>query len=120
MVALVAAAPITIALLAVVPEVRQVPEAGGARLQPLYERFRKHSPPTFEGGQDLTRAEQWMSMIRIVLDFMDVVDGRSRQPKESENLGREYNSIHKNINPRTRIIVVRPQKDDLRPLRQSY
>ena len=58
---------------AVVPEVHPVPEAGGHRLEPIYERFRKQSPPVFEGGPDPTLAEQWMSMIKIVLDFMDLV-----------------------------------------------
>lgn len=43
------------------------------RLKPVYERFQKQSPPTFEGGADLTEAEQWMSMIKIVLDFIGLV-----------------------------------------------
>ena len=72
-VAPVVAAPAPTVVPAVAPEVRQVPEAGGQRLEPMYERFRKQSPPIFEGGPDPTRAEQWMSMIRIVLDFMDLV-----------------------------------------------
>ena len=50
-----------------------VPEAGGQRLEPVYERFRKQSPPTFDGGADPTEAEQWMDMIKIVLDFMGLV-----------------------------------------------
>ena len=69
----VAVAPAPPVVPAVVPEVRLAPEAGGQRLEPMYERFRKQSPPTFEGGPDPTKAEQWMSMIKIVLDFMDIV-----------------------------------------------
>ena len=37
------------------------------RLEPLYERFRKQQPPVFEGN-----AEQWLSMITTILDFMRV------------------------------------------------
>ena len=43
------------------------------RWEPLYERFRKQHPPTFEGGPDPLRAEQWMNMISSILDFMRVV-----------------------------------------------
>ena len=42
------------------------------RWEPLYERFRKQHPPTFEGGPDPLRAEQWMNMISSILDFMRV------------------------------------------------
>ena len=38
----------------------------------LYERFRKQHPPEFDGGTDPTQAEQWMSMLTTILDFMKV------------------------------------------------
>lgn len=69
-IASVVAAPTQAIIPAVIPDVRQVPEAGGQRLEPIYERFLKKSPPTFEGGQDPTVVKQWMSMNKIVLDFM--------------------------------------------------
>ena len=47
------------------------------RWEPLYERFRKQQPPTFEGGSDPMRAEQWMNMISLILDFMRV-EGNER------------------------------------------
>ena len=68
----VAVAPVVaVPAQAVIPA--EVPEAGGQRLEPVYERFRKQSPSTFDGGADPTEAEQWMSMIKIVLDFMGLV-----------------------------------------------
>ena len=45
--------------------------------EPLYERFRKQHPPTFEGGPDPVREEQWMNMISSILDFMRV-EGNER------------------------------------------
>ena len=69
-----------------VPAVVNVPEAPSVsvpvigqqsgvenRLEPLYERFRKQQPPVFEGSADPTKAEQWMSMLTTMLDFMRVV-----------------------------------------------
>ena len=44
--------------------------------EPLYERFRKQHPPTFESGPD-PWAEQWMNMISSILDFMRV-EGNER------------------------------------------
>ena len=49
----------------------------GNRLEPLYERFRKQQPPTFEGGADPLLAEQWMGTMSVILDFMRV-EGRDR------------------------------------------
>ena len=42
------------------------------RMEPLYERFRKQQPPTFEGGSDPLLAEQWMNLTSMILDFMRV------------------------------------------------
>ena len=47
------------------------------RMEPLYERFRKQQPPTFEGGSDPLLAEQWMNLISLILDFMRV-EGHDR------------------------------------------
>ncbi|XP_062116236.1 uncharacterized protein LOC133830299 [Humulus lupulus] len=69
-----------------VPAVVNVPEAPSVsvpvigqqhgvenRLEPLYERFRKQQPSVFEGSADPIKAEQWMSMLNTILDFMKVV-----------------------------------------------
>ena len=53
---------------AMVPVVQTVDV--GNRMEPLYERFRKQQPPIFEGGLDPLKAEQWMTMITTILDFM--------------------------------------------------
>ena len=54
-----------------VPAAEQLPEVGN-KWEPLYERFRKQQPPVFEGSADPAKAEQWMSMITTILDFMRV------------------------------------------------
>ena len=47
------------------------------RWEPLYERFRKQQPPIFEGGPDPLKAEQWLTMITTILDFMRI-EGHDR------------------------------------------
>ncbi|KAM6570849.1 hypothetical protein CsatA_014929 [Cannabis sativa] len=42
-------------------------------MEPLYERFRKQAPPVFLGGPDVMKAEQWLSVIDRILNFMGVV-----------------------------------------------
>ena len=42
----------------------------GSHWEALYERFRKQQPPVFVGGLDPSQAEQWMSRIISILDFM--------------------------------------------------
>ena len=43
-----------------------------SRLEPLYERFRKQAPPVFLGGPDVVKAEQWLTVITKILNFMGV------------------------------------------------
>ena len=40
--------------------------------EPLFERFRKQHPPTFEGSTDPLVAEQWMDLVTSILDLMGV------------------------------------------------
>ena len=49
----------------------------GNRWEPLYERFRKQQPLIFEGGPDPLKAEQWLTMITTILDFMRI-EGHDR------------------------------------------
>ncbi|XP_062116419.1 uncharacterized protein LOC133830457 [Humulus lupulus] len=42
------------------------------RWEPLYGRFRKQHPPTFEGGPNPLLAEQWVNMTSSTMDFMEV------------------------------------------------
>ena len=53
------------------------PPARDANREPLYERFRKHHPPTFEGGTDLLKVEQWLDLLTSILEFMGV-EGNDR------------------------------------------
>ena len=38
--------------------------------EPLYARFRKMKPAQFAGSTDPLEAEEWLSSIEIILDFM--------------------------------------------------
>ena len=61
---------------AVVPPVQlptPIPPVAEVNREPLFERFRKQHPPTFEGSTDPLVAEQWMDLIASILDFMGVV-----------------------------------------------
>ena len=49
-----------------------VAACNGSHWEALYERFRKQHPPAFVGGADPSQAEQWMSRITSILDFMRV------------------------------------------------
>ena len=54
-----------------------VPAVREARIEPLYERFRKQHPPTFEGSSDPLVAEEWLELITSTLNFMGV-EGNDR------------------------------------------
>ncbi|KAM6597853.1 hypothetical protein CsatA_008377 [Cannabis sativa] len=41
-------------------------------MEPLYERFRKQAPPVFLGGPDVLKAEQWLTVVERILNFMGV------------------------------------------------
>ena len=56
-----------------VPAPVPVPPAGEVNREPLFERFRKQHPPTFEGSTDPLVAEQWMDLITSTLDFLGVI-----------------------------------------------
>ncbi|KAL5577784.1 hypothetical protein UlMin_019483 [Ulmus minor] len=43
-------------------------------VEPLYERFRKQGPPTFEGSNNPLAAEEWLRNIERILDFMKLSD----------------------------------------------
>lgn len=45
--------------------------------EPLYERFRKQHPPTFDGSTDPLKAEQWLDMLSSILMFMGI-EGNDR------------------------------------------
>ena len=45
--------------------------------EPLFERFWKQHPPTFEGSTDPLVAEMWMDLVTSILDFMGV-EGNDR------------------------------------------
>ncbi|KAL5570677.1 hypothetical protein UlMin_027252 [Ulmus minor] len=46
------------------------PQSTTNSVEPLYERFRKQGPPTFEGSNDPLAAEEWLRNIERILDFM--------------------------------------------------
>ncbi|KAL5565158.1 hypothetical protein UlMin_028322 [Ulmus minor] len=57
------------------PEIEQpvpprAPEHLVIQQEPLYERFRHRKPDEFEGSSDPLVAEEWLSSIQTILDFM--------------------------------------------------
>ncbi|KAL5578529.1 hypothetical protein UlMin_020228 [Ulmus minor] len=46
----------------------------GAETNPLYERFRKQNPHTFEGSTNPLEAEEWLRSVEAILDFMRLND----------------------------------------------
>ena len=42
--------------------------------EPVYERFRKQQPPTFEGDADPLIVEEWMGGLEKIFDFMNLTD----------------------------------------------
>ena len=57
------------------PEIEQpvpprAPEHPVIQQEPLYERFRRMKPDEFEGSSDPLVAEEWISSIQTILDFM--------------------------------------------------
>ena len=56
---------------AIVPPPREV------HREPLYERFRKQHPPTFDGSTDPLKAEQWLDMLTSILKIMGI-EGNDR------------------------------------------
>ena len=50
------------------------PEIERINLEPIYERFRKQNPPTFEGSTNPLEAEKWLHSVEAILDFMRLND----------------------------------------------
>ncbi|XP_017227640.2 uncharacterized protein LOC108203314 [Daucus carota subsp. sativus] len=44
------------------------------QMEPLYERFRKQRPPTFEGSSDPLEALDWKSSLEDIFEFMQLND----------------------------------------------
>ena len=55
-----------------VPALVPIPLAGEVDREPLFERFQKQHPPTFEGSTDPLVVEQWMNDITSMFDFMKI------------------------------------------------
>ena len=55
-----------------VPVHAPAPVVREGTLEPLYERFRKQHPPTFEGISDPLVAEEWLELITSTLNFMGI------------------------------------------------
>ena len=53
---------------------RNNPEMERINLEPLYERFRKQNPPTFEGSTNPLEAEEWLRFVEAILDFIRLND----------------------------------------------
>ena len=43
-------------------------------LKPASNRFMKRNPPVFEGTMDLAVAEEWISMIEKIFEFVKIED----------------------------------------------
>ena len=55
-----------------VPALVPIPLAGEVDREPLFERFQKQHPPTFEGSTDPLVAEQWMDDITSMCEVMKI------------------------------------------------
>ena len=53
------------------------PPAIEVNREPLYKRFRKQHPPTFEGDTNSLKAQQWLDLLTSIVDFMGV-EGNDR------------------------------------------
>ena len=42
--------------------------------EPLFERFRRMKPPEFEGSTDPLEAEEWLTSLQIILNFMNLTE----------------------------------------------
>ena len=42
--------------------------------EPLFERFRRMKPPEFKGSTDLLEAEEWLTSLQIILNFMNLTE----------------------------------------------
>ena len=42
--------------------------------EPVYERFRKQKPPTFDGNVDPAAAEKWLKKIQQICSYMQLTD----------------------------------------------
>ena len=66
------AVPVPVVPVAPAPAVQAELVVAANRLEPLYERFRKQAPLVFLGGPDVIKAEQWLTVITKILNFMGV------------------------------------------------
>ncbi|KAL5540511.1 hypothetical protein UlMin_046259 [Ulmus minor] len=57
-------------LVAMQPVPPRAPKHPVIQQEPLYERFRRMKPDEFEGSSDPLVAEEWLSSIQTILDFM--------------------------------------------------
>ena len=56
------------------PEIRGKPQPQHMRWEYLCERLGKMKPPSFEGSTNPLDAEEWLSSMKIILDFMELDD----------------------------------------------
>ena len=56
------------------PQPQQEPRAVAPGLKPASERFMKRNPPVFEGTVDPAVAEEWISMIDKIFEFVQIED----------------------------------------------
>ena len=51
-----------------------VPLTMAYSFEPVYERFRKQSPPNFEGKADPVVVEDWLKSVEAIFDHMELND----------------------------------------------
>ena len=52
----------------------QIPIMAPTVGEPVYERFRKQKPPTFNGDADPSLAENWIKRIQQIFTYMQLTD----------------------------------------------
>ena len=67
-------APVPVPIPAPVPVLQAGLAAPMARHESLYERFRRMGLPEFDGSTDPLVAEEWLTSIQRLLNFMDITD----------------------------------------------
>ena len=70
--------------------------------EPLYKRFHKQHPPTFNGSLGLLKAEQWLDLLSSILDFMGI-EGNDRVACASHTI-RDDARISWGIVSQTRVV----------------
>ena len=74
--------------------------------EPVYERFRKQKPSTFDGNVDPTAAEKWLEKIQQISNYMQLMDTEKvacavNQPEDEAKSWWEIVASYKDVHAMT-------------------